>query len=210
MTSKRLFYILIAAVVILMGAGGAIIYFGNSYLQKRSNQLLSLKAESVALQQQQESLNQAKKDVAKYAELEKIAKTIVPQEKDQAKTVREIIQLADESGIPIATISFPTSSLGGTAAKTTTPATGTTPAATNKTAISQLTPVAGIAGLYEMEITVQSNTSNAIPYARLLTFLSKLEQSRRTAQVKTITIQPSPQDRSKLTFSVVLNVYIKP
>jgi len=41
-------------------------------------------------------------------------------------------------------------------------------------------------------------------------FLDNLEQNRRTAQVSGVTITPDPQNPSLLSFSLVVNVYIKP
>jgi hypothetical protein len=40
--------------------------------------------------------------------------------------------------------------------------------------------------------------------------LQKLEQNRRTAHVTNLSIQPSEDDRNLVTFSVTLNIYIKP
>lgn len=203
MNSKKLFYGLIGLVAVVVGLGIAAVIFGDKYLQKNSEQLISLKSENAIMQKQQENLVQAKRDVEKYAELNKIAKTIVPQEKDQARTVRELIKIANESGIGIATISFPSSTLGAAAPSSTSGSTGTAKAA------SQLKAVDGISGLYQMEINVQSDTT-PIPYSKMLTFLSKLEQNRRTAQVTSLTVQPGTTDRSKVSFTLTLNAYIKP
>ena len=61
-----------------------------------------------------------------------------------------------------------------------------------------------------MEISMQSDSSDPIPYENLITFLSKLEQNRRTSQVSSLTVTPSVDDRSKVTFSIIINVYLKP
>jgi hypothetical protein len=201
MNSKKLFFVLIGLLIVVSGVGIAAVVFGDSYLHKKSEKLVSLKAEAVVMQNQQDNLVQAKRDVEKYSDLEKIAKTIVPQEKDQARTVRELIQIANESGVGIATVSFPSSTLGQSSSTSSSPS--------KTSGGSQLKPVDGISGLYQMEVTVQSDTT-PIPYARLLTFLSKLEQNRRTAQVSSLTVQPATTDRSKVSFTLILNVYIKP
>jgi hypothetical protein len=184
-------------------------------LKKQSDKLMALKLENRVLDEQQAALTRANKDVVKYAELEKIAKSIVPQDKNQAQTVLELINIAKESGIPISSISFPTSTLG----RTTTPpsastgttsgsAATTTPAPTTPS-VTQVTPVTGMAGVYQMEVTVQSG-STPVSYNDFITFLSKLENNRRTAQVSNLTITPSPKDINKVTFTLGINVFIKP
>ena len=52
---------------------------------------------------------------ANYSPLEKIAKIVVPQDKDQAKAVLEIVKIAGESGIKPTAINFPVSTLGNAA-----------------------------------------------------------------------------------------------
>jgi hypothetical protein len=212
MSSKRVFYLMVAGLVLLGGMAIAGMVIGNSTLKKQSDKLLALKLDSKVLEQQQVSLGQAKKDVEKYSSLEQIAKTIVPQEKDQARTVREIVNLANESGVPVSSITFPTSTLGTTAAKTTTTNTTSSSTAAKVTTppITQVKPVEGISGLYQMEINVTSESTNPIPYDRLITFLTKLEQNRHTAQVTTISVHPSEKNRNLVSFSLTVNAYIKP
>lgn len=211
MTSKRLYFLLIAVLTLLSLAVVASVYYGNSLLKDRAAKLTSLKVESKTLEEQQTSLVQAKKDVQKYSELESIAKTVVPQEKDQARTVREIIALANASGIQIANIAFPSSSLGEK--KKAAPATGdtgaTTQTPTQTTSQSQVEAVKGIAGLYQMDINVQGS-GKAVSYESFLRFLERLEQNRRTAQVINLSVQPSSTNRNQVTFSLILRVYIKP
>jgi hypothetical protein len=210
MSSKRVFFIMLGVLGLLgiLTIGG--FAFGNVMLQKEAAKLVDLKLQNRVLDEEQAALLQANKDIQKYAELEKVAKSIVPQDKDQAKSVREIIQLASESQVPIASIAFPPSNLGQAAPKTTTPnstATPTTPAAPT---LSQVQAVEGIPGVYRLEVQVQSDNARPITFANLVTFLSKLEQNRRTAQVSQITIQPTPSDIRFLNFQLTMNVYIKP
>ncbi len=214
MNSKKVYFGLLGAIGILIIGSIAALYLGNSMLKKKSATLVELKLENRVLEDQQTALVQANKDLDKYAELENITKAIVPQDKDQAKSVREIIKLASESGVQIASISFPSSSLGTAAPKPAAPAEGTTDAAAPATPaappVSQVTPVSGINGVYQLELTVVSDTSNPVSYVSLINFLSKLEQNRRTAQVSQISIQPFPSNPNLLTFDLVINVYIKP
>ncbi len=112
MTSKRYFFVLIGTLVLLLAIiiGGTV--SGNIVLQKQSEKLLALKSENETIEMQQNALIQAKKYVERYSELDTIARSVVPQDKDQAKTVREIVKIAQENRIPIKSISFETSNLG--------------------------------------------------------------------------------------------------
>lgn len=211
MTSKRLFYILCITLVLLASAGIAGTVFGTALLERKTRNIIDLKLEGIALDDQQKSLIQAKKDIEKYQELEQIAKSIVPQEKDQARTVREIIKLADESNVPIGSITFPASTLGQAPARTAAPAPtegGTTPKVSTQT--TQVQPVEGIPGLYQLEINVQSVSSVPVRYQDMLNFLSKLQQNRRTSHVTNLTVSPSKTNRNLVTFTLVINAFIKP
>jgi hypothetical protein len=212
MNSKRVYFIMIGALVLSFGLLIGAVVFGDSLLKKKSSDLMGLKLENRVLDEQQVSLIQANKDIQKYAELEKTANAIVPQDKDQARTVREIVKLAEESNIPISSISFPSSTLGQPAAVAPKTAAGDTPAKAAPAApsITQVKPVEGMTGVYQMEIAVQSEASRPVPYSSLITFLSKLENNRRTAQVSTITITPFAQNINLVTFNLGINVFIRP
>ncbi|MBI3624263.1 hypothetical protein HY218_01375 [Candidatus Saccharibacteria bacterium] len=204
MSSKHIHYLMIALLVLLGASVVATAIIGNSMLEQRTNKLIGLKLDSKVLDEQQTALVQANKDIIKYADLEKIAKTIVPQEKDQARAVRQIVSYAQEANIPIQKISFPTSTLGQAQPKAS--------ADTNsKVAPStQLKAVDGLPGVYQMEITVQSDTGKPVSFSQLVDFLTKLENNRRTAQVSTISVTPDPRSRKLVTFSLAVNVYVKP
>jgi Tfp pilus assembly protein PilO len=199
MNSKKLFFTLIAALVLVNSGGIALLVFGNKYLDKQNGKLTDLKVQSSTLDTVQQSLIKAKKDIATYSDLANIVSTVVPQEKDQARTVRELVKIANDNGIQISHISFPTSSLG------TGPTTGA-PTANQGTAgsISQTQKVDGISNVERLEITVQSD--NTVPYHNFISFLQGLENNRRTAQVSGINITP---DKNGVKFTLTLNVYIK-
>src|SRR5665213_1423335 len=110
--SKRLNLALIGLVVLLLAglAGGA--YGANALLSSKADKLTTLKAKSQALAQEQLSLIAAKKDVKTYASLEQIARSVVPEDKDQAEAVREIVNIAAANSVSLASITFPASTLG--------------------------------------------------------------------------------------------------
>jgi hypothetical protein len=180
-------------------------------LSKRANSLTAQKAKSKALEQQAEGLAKAKQDIEKYTDLEKITRSIVPEDKSQAEAVGEIVKIAGQNGVSIASITFPASTLGAGPVSTTPSATpAPSPADSSKKSLSQLQAVKNIPGVYQLQIVVNSDTNKPVLYDKFITFLSALENNRRTAQVSSITIQPQPTNPKFLTFTLTLNGYIKP
>lgn len=194
MKSKQLFFVL-SVVVVLLGCGIVGAGVGaNALLTSKSNELSKLKAKEEAMDDVQASLNRSKSDLKRYAELNNIAQAIVPQDKDQTQTVREIVKIAKDSGIThLTSVTFPSSTLGTTGSST----------------LTQLTPVKGMAGVYILPITVAVNEESAVSYSQLVAFLSGLEQNRRTAQVASLTLTPSEKN-SNIAFTIIINEYIKP
>ena len=195
MGAKRLYQLLIAGIVLAgLGLFGGM-YLINGQLEKQAGQLEKQRQNLAVLDGQASQLAQAKADIAKYQNLADIAKNIVPQDKDQAQTVGEIVKLGKQNGVSLSSVTFPSSTLGANA---------------KATKLSQLVPVKGISGVYNLTITIQSETKTPIPYTNFIAFLHALEQNRRTAQVSGITITPDATDPSRVTFSLTLQEYIKP
>jgi hypothetical protein len=206
MSSKRLYYSMLALIGILIVGliGGA--YEADQLLQQQSDSLVQNRLQAAVLEQEQIDLARAKQDIKKYQDLAAIAKSVVPQDKDQAQTVREVVNIANSNGILLSSITFPSSTLGiGVGGK---PASGTV--SSSKQQLSQLTPVKGIAGVYDLQLTVQSDSNHPVEYSRFISFLSALEHNRRTALVSSITLQPNDKNRDTLSFTLILDEYIKP
>ncbi len=104
MSSKRVYYLLLGIIVILGGLSVGGVVLGNKLLTGSAGKLDGLKLEASVIDEQQNSLARAQQDIDKYADLETIAKAVVPQEKDQARTVREIIKFAQDSKVPVTNI----------------------------------------------------------------------------------------------------------
>lgn len=169
-------------------------------LRSTSTKLTGLKAQGQALVQEEAYLSSAQREIKKYSTLGQIAESIVPQDKGQAQTVREIVSIAQQNSIVLSGITFPSSTLGtqGGAA----PASGAL-------ALSQLTPVKGIAGVYVLPIQViNSGSNNAVNYSDFYTFLTDLEQNRRTSLITGLSIVPL--QNGQVNFSLTINEYIKP
>lgn len=213
MNSKKLHFVLIGVLGLLFVALLVGAFQVNSAFKKQSADLTKLKAISLAHDKQKIALAKAKRDVEKYNDLEKITKTIVPEDKSQAEAVREIVNLASKNGISLASISFPASDLGTGPAPKAGASTQPTAVENKANSLSQLLPVKNISGVYQLTINVNGDPNKPIEYSKLINFLSDLEQNRRTAQVNTISLSPvtnSTSSETKLTFNITLNEYIKP
>jgi hypothetical protein len=200
MKAKQLYYILTATFVVLLLSLFGLAYGTNKLLGDQAAKLSTLRADSNVLDNLQTSLTKNKRDIAKYGDLNAIAESIVPQDKDQAEAVREIVSLAEQSGIgKLSSITFPASTLG-----TLTPGLNTNPN------LTQLTPVPGMPGVYQLQITVSQDQTSRVSYDQFTKFLSKLEQNRRTAQVSSVTVAPDASHPGQVSFTLVINEFIKP
>lgn len=197
MTSKKLNRILIGGISLLILVLVASVYFGMSTLESSAENLEEAKVQQEVTDSQELALIQAKADIDEYSELEELAQRIIPQEKDQARTVREVLAIAEEAGVNLTTIAFPTSSLGAEQAA-------------NQSVVTQATPVEGIPDLLELQMTLSVSEEAQVTYGQFIAFLEGLEQNRRTSQVESVSIIPNEDDRNRLTFNINLAVYIKP
>jgi hypothetical protein len=199
MSSKK-FSQFLAILVVLLGVVLLVsAYESNKMLTAKSSELMGLKAADIAIAQQETDLTQAKRDVLAYQELNEIAKSVVPQDKDQARTVREIVDLAKQSGISrLSSVAFPPSTLGGTTAPK------------NSGGLTQVTPVKGMGGVVILPITITQADTEPVPYSSFINFLSKLEHNRRTALVSSINIQPNAERPDMVSFTLVIDEYIRP
>jgi hypothetical protein len=205
MNSKQLNNGMVGLLVVLAIGLFAGVYFANSALASKSDELVDARATKQAKEQQEKQLAKAKKDIQAYSDLNEIAKSVVPQDKDQAKTVSEIVNLANQSGIKrLSSIAFPPSTLGAAKSSSSSKQTKT------PSNLTQLTPVKGLSGVYQLQITITQSSTESVPYDSFIAFLSKLENNRRTALVSSINVQPDANNPNLVSFTLVINKYIKP
>lgn len=206
--SKKIFFVMLAVVLLLLVACGGIVYMGDSMLKSKAAKLQELKIQEAELEQKKLLLTQAEKDVEQYGYVIDIAKSVVPQDKDQARAVREINQIAALTNVTINSINFPNSTLGEKK-KVTAPTEGTESTKAKPPAISQATPVSGITGVYSLDMDIDSG--EGIRYYDMLQFLTRLEKNRRTAQVTEVRVSPEePGVNSRVSFTLKVRIYIKP
>jgi len=194
LNAKHLYFMLSGVIVIAVLALGACVYLATGFLKEKSKDVRDARLLTMVLERRQSGLRKAKNDIEKYKHLAEIAKSIVPQDKDQAQTVREISNLAAANNVKLGSISFPSSSLG----------------AAKSTSDAQLKSVKSIPGTFVLNITVRSDSKTPAAYTNFLSFLKALEQNRRTALVTGISLTPDQKTPSKIQFSLTIDEYIKP
>lgn len=219
MNSRKMFFVMAGVLTLLICGLLTVVVVGNAYLARQSKELVAAKLDEKSLNEQQTALIKAKKDLQKYSELQGIARAIVPQDKNQAEAVREIVRFADESGVKLESITFDDSTLGqAPAAPAPAPAgeggsaaTGQTPTAPAKPPITQAKPAEGIPGVYTVPIVIGS-TKNNNQFENFINFLSKMENNRRTAHVEKVSITPgtTPSGLEYINFSLTVNIFVKP
>jgi len=224
MNSQRFRLVLLGTLGLCVIIFMALCVFGLSMLRSESDKMVQLKLENRTADAQLANLNVSKKEIEKYSYFKSVAASVIPNDKDQAKAVLDIFQLADQSGISIQSITFPSSNLGLRTSTTTAPASSAssssssaTDSASSSKIISQAIPVTGIPGLYSIQLTITPETGPQVPaakqvsYAKVLDFLSRIENNRRTAQITQINIQPVGSAGSgQINFSLTVNIFIKP
>ena len=190
-----------------------VIFEGLSVLSSKSHRLVDTRVQSQTADAQLSNLEKTKKDVEKYSYFKSVAATVIPNDKNQAQAVLELNQMASQSGISLLSITFPTSTLGGGLTST---AADATSSSASSNAISQAKPVTGIPGLYGLQLTVTVDNSKTLPvaqvatYPKVLDFLNRIENNRRTAQITDVSILPAQDNPSALGVTLVINIFMKP
>lgn len=220
--SKNLRLILLGMLGLSIVLFTAILLLGLSALGKESQKMVDLKVQGETADAQLANLQQAKKQVEQYSYFKEVAKSVIPNDKDQAASVVEINDMAQESGIAIQSITFPASNLGLTTSTVSSTAQDATKSSAAAKAISQATPVIGIPGLYSLALTITPDSTTTVPskvitYPKMLDFLSRIENNRHTAQITDVSISPatttgstSSSSSGGLTFTLTINIFIKP
>jgi len=212
LNNKLLHWILLGGLGLSAVIFLAVMFQGISLLSSKSKQLVDMRVQSQTADAQLSNLEQTKKDVEKYSYFKNVATTVIPNDKNQAEAILEINQKASQAGIALQSITFPTSTLGGT----TTGSTADAATSSSSKAISQAKPVSGIAGLYSLQLTITTDNSKTLPadqqatYPKILNFLNQIENNRRTAQITDVSIQPSSDNPSSLSLTLIINIFMKP
>lgn len=220
MTAKKLhLYLMIVFFASVLGSIYLVRYAAN-WLTSSSTELSTLRQEVTVLEKNWTNLEKAKKLLAdRKTEVETLS-YVLPEEKDQARVVKEIYAIADQANVAIDSVGFPSSTLGSVTKKPapTTNQDGASSEAPKNTAVSQATPLKNIPGVQEIELSIGSITSKdplvtrGIRYEEMDRLLRLIERNRRLMQIKSIGIgqvqNPGGLSTYELTLSIV--IYIQP
>ncbi len=208
-THRNIFYGMIGLLILSIIFSVLGTYEINNILNSKSQILSAQQTKISSLNSEQISLTNAKVELKKYSSLYNIAQSVVPQNKDQTQTVRQIINIAAANNVSIGSITFPSSNLGTITSSSS--ATVSALAGANPN-LSQLVKVPTIPGLYTLPITIVSSSqaNQLTTFSEFINFLQGLENNRQTAQVTSLLITPNSQNSNYVTFNISLNIYIKP
>lgn len=206
MTTKKAYFGLIAVLVAIIASIGGMMYFSRVFLKSNADKLVAAKLELYKVDETESAYRKNQGLLQNNKDTAEILAAIAPAEKDQARAVREITQMAAESGLSVKAVRFPGSDLVITKKSTT---------ADQKTAttqsISQAKPVPGLNNVLGIAVEVELNNSNpnaAISTDQVLTFLQKLENNRRNMRVTSINFGSAVDEGKTLKVDTLL--FIKP
>jgi hypothetical protein len=213
LNSKKLNWLLLGSLGLLTIIFLVVAFEGLAVLSKKSQGMVNLKVQSQSADEQLVNLQRSKEQVKKYSYFKDVAKTVIPNDKDQAEAVVQIYQFANEAGLALKSISFPSSTLGLSVATVTTQSAAASTSVT-QAALSQAKPVSGIPGLYSLSLVITSDGTPTLPlslmttYPKMQSFIQQIENNRRTAQITDVNVVVP--DNSPMYFSLDLNIFIKP
>lgn len=211
MNAKKLYMILVGGIIGLSVVSLALLYVAGLIMQKSANNLVSVKLDNLALDEQEKAYLQARKDLEKYKDLAATIENVLPKSKDQARAVREIYKIGDESNIAIDKISFSSSTLGQKTSSVSTSSKSTTQVLSQAKAVDGMPGVLGV----DMDMALRSSKSSKsyISYSDLLNFLQKVELNRRSMQIKKLSVEVDPTATSKDNISgvdITVTIFVKP
>lgn len=192
MDAKKLYYTLIALVVLSTLAIFGAFSWGKNQLEQNSSSVSELIAERDAQQENIIILQKAEKENEEIEEVNQLLERLLPTEKKQETLVLDIIYTATaESGIPLSSIATFAFSGGG-----------------DPDALSGTFPSKDVPGVLEYPFTLELKE---ISYDALLQLLEEIETNGRIIQVSTVQITPDKTNTSLLSsVSLSMKAYVKP
>lgn len=183
MKSKRFFFILAGICVVLAVGLGVSYYFETNHIKAEGTGLKRQAADATLASEELTQLNDLKRQYASIQPVLTKLNIALPSQKNQSTVILQIQQLAANAGMKLPSASFQASN--------------GLPSPTSQTVVS--------GGVLALPISFQLSGT----YAQLQSFLQQLEQLSRYNDVTSLAITKSAETAA-LSFSITLNVYIKP
>jgi hypothetical protein len=196
MSAKNTYKLLIILLIFLIVIAASALFVSNFMMQKSGDKLIQAKLDNVGYDSEEQTYLQARKDLDEYSVLNEIIQKILPKTKDQAQAVSEIYKIGDETGITIASITFPSSTLGQKSG--------------NSNSVTQAKTVDGMPGVLGIDIAIELQPASgaSISYDSMISFLQKVEVNRRSMQIKQITANADTVNGG-VTFNMTLTIFVK-
>ncbi|MDQ3093645.1 MAG: type 4a pilus biogenesis protein PilO [bacterium] len=192
MTAKKFFIVMALVLILSIGGGIGVIYYGDKFLSKQSMELAKLKAERDAQFDVIQKIKSATGNPEDLATLRDLTDQVLPAEKKQSDLVADFLFTATtQAGIP--TRNIQNISFSGSAAPD---------------SLSGAIKSKDIPGLYEYPFTIQLKN---IPYQQLIVFFSELESNKRLITIDNLQITPSTLNPNTVdSLSLAVKTYLKP
>ncbi len=197
MTAKTVNRLLLIVLILVIVLTGGVLFVSNYLMRNSANKLVQAKLDNIGFDNAEQSYLQARQYLEEYAELNEVMQKVLPKSKDQAQAVSELYKIGDETGIKIASVQFPSSSLGQKS--------------TNSSTVTQAKAVDGMPGVLGIDVSLSLEPASglSISYDNMISFLQKVELNRRNMQIKQITVNADIVNGG-VTFSAIITIFVKP
>jgi Tfp pilus assembly protein PilO len=184
MKAKQFFFVTLGVLCALVAGGGTGYFYASGLVKARTDTLRHRLASQTVADDEISSLANMKKTYEKLQPLIPSIEAALPRSKQQSEIALQLRSLAGSSGLSLPSINF-TASAG--------------PAPTSQT-------VKGPSGVLALPISFQLTGT----YSQLQSFLRSLENLNRYTGVTSLSISRKDEKLKTLSFSLTINVYIKP
>lgn len=210
LTAGKLRYILMASLVLLFIIGGGGFYFAQNLLKGYAKETSTLNSQASVSDQNLEALRNIQAYLAAHEQDQELARRVVADSKEyryQNEIVADISKFAGQSGISITAYNFTSDTSTGTTGGGSTGT--TTPPATGGTTTPATPATGGVSSLKSTKVNV--TIKSPVNYAKLLDFISRIEQNITKMQIAGISLTRSDEGgKSQVSSeSFDIEVYIR-
>lgn len=204
LTPARLRIMLAASLLVIALAMAGIFSVAQNILRSQAKIVSDASAQSQSSADLVQSLDTTKRQLAKNQSAIERASAVVAESKHyqyQNQIITDLTQFANNNGVTITSISFPTTSGSGTASSST--ATPTTPATPTSPAAGGASPTpSGV-----KSITASIAIKSPVGYANLLNFVNAIQNNLTKMQVSSLSLTSGDGGVSSQTLNI--QVYVR-
>jgi len=188
MTPKKAFFVMLGVLTLVMILTSAGIYFGDSYLVRRSEAISDLRADDEILNTAILSAQTTRDELQQYGYIDLIAAEVLPGVKNQSEILLIIDKIGQQVGVNVDRYSFVSTS-------------------GNPGDLTQTEPLKGVPGILVFPINVTFDAT----YSQLIQWLKLAEENQRKMQIESIVIAPAGGNNSGNVFGVnmVINAFVE-